>query len=116
VFADADKIKSVISILLDNAINYTPEKGQINISLYRYDNFLRFSIKDSGIGIEKQEQKFIFLKFFRTKESILAYTEGIGIGLILAKAILERHGGELGFESDGKNKGSVFWFTLPIAG
>jgi signal transduction histidine kinase len=116
VFADADKIKSVISILLDNAINYTPEKGQINISLHHYDNFLKFSIKDSGIGIEKQEQKFIFSKFFRTNDAILAHTEGIGIGLILAQAILERHGGELGFESDGKDKGSLFWFTLPIVG
>lgn len=125
--ADPSQIKLVIENLLDNAIRYTKplappgaladglreKKGEVLISLKRKDKFLLFEIQDNGIGIAKDEQKYIFQKFFRSTGSLRYQTQGSGLGLYIAKAIIERSGGKIGFESQ-ENKGSRFWFTLPI--
>jgi len=113
IFADPSQIRLVVENLLDNAIRYIRDKGNVEILLEKRDKNLYFEIKDNGVGIPKEDQKYIFQKFFRS-ENILRYqTQGSGLGLFIAKSIVERSGGKIGFKSE-ENKGSTFWFTLPI--
>lgn len=109
---DREKISFVIEILLDNAIRYTPPKGIISINLSANTEFL-FSIKDTGIGIPESEKENIFKKFFRASNAIKMETEGNGLGLYIAKKIIENHQGKIWFESE-ERKGTTFYFSLPI--
>ena len=113
VLMDVEKIRLVIQNLLDNAIRYTPADGRVTISLNRGKKEIEFLIKDTGIGIPKDQKERVFAKFFRAANVIRADTEGSGLGLFIAKNIIESHGGEIWFESE-ENKGSTFHFTLPI--
>ena len=89
------------------------EKGKVEIKLEKVDKYCRFEIKDTGVGIPKKDQKYIFQKFFRSENVMRYQTQGSGLGLYIAKSIVERSGGKIGFESQ-ENKGSTFWFTLLI--
>jgi len=113
VLADPLQIKLVIENLLENAINYTKEKGKIVILLEKRGENLYFEISDNGVGIPKKDQKFIFQKFFRSENVLKYQTQGTGLGLYICKAIIEKSNGKIGFKSE-ENKGSTFWFTLPI--
>ncbi len=113
VLSDRSKIKLVIENLIDNAIRYTKGKGKIEIKLKKKDGSLYFEIKDNGVGIPKEDQKYIFQKFFRSKNASRYQTEGSGLGLYIVKSILEKAKGKIGFRSQ-EGKGSTFWFTLPI--
>lgn len=114
VNVDKERINSVIQILLENAVIYSIKGGEIKISLGKDKENLIFSVKDNGIGIPKKDQPYIFFKFFRADNVKTVETEGSGLGLVLAKNIIERHGGKIGFESKGENKGTKFWFSLPL--
>ena len=109
--SDQDQIKLVVENLLDNATRYA-NKGKIEIKLQRKDGELYFEIKDNGVGIPKEDQKYIFQKFFRSKNAARYQTEGSGLGLYIVKSILKKAGGKIGFRSR-EDKGSTFWFTLP---
>jgi signal transduction histidine kinase len=109
---DKSKISSVIQILLENAIDYTKDK--IYMEIKKEKKNILFSIKDNGIGVSKQDQDYIFSKFFRTHSAYLKETEGVGIGLSIAKNIINKHNGKFGVESEGESKGSRFWFKIPI--
>jgi two-component system sensor histidine kinase VicK len=99
---------------LDNAISYSINDGKITVILEELPKFIKYSVSDQGIGISKEDAKRIFSKFFRA-ESIYKYqTQGLGLRLYLAKAIIEASAGKIGFKSQ-KDKGSTFCFTLPIA-
>jgi signal transduction histidine kinase len=113
IFADPSQIQLVIENLLDNAIRYIKEKGKVEIKLKRKDGSLYFEIEDTGVGIPEEDQKYIFQKFFRSENVMRYQTQGSGLGLYIAKSIIERSGGKIGFKSE-ENKGSTFWFTLPI--
>ena len=113
VLADPSQIQLVIENLLDNAIRYIKEKGKVEIKLEKIDKYCRFEFKDTGVGIPKKDQKYIFQKFFRSENVMKYQTQGSGLGLYIAKSIVERSGGKIGFKSQ-ENKGSTFWFTLPI--
>jgi len=115
VLADSSQIRLVIENLLDNAIRYTREKGCIQIKIGKREKNIYFEIRDNGVGIPKEEQKYIFQKFFRS-ESVLKYqTQGSGLGLYISKAIVERSGGKIGFKSQ-EGIGSTLWFTIPLIG
>ena len=111
---DPEKISLVFQNLLDNAIHYTKTGGLVKISL----NYLKdkkeilISVKDTGIGIPKDQQKRVFTRFFRGANAIKTETEGTGLGLFIAKNIVDAHGGRIWFESK-ENKGTTFYFTLP---
>jgi len=106
-------IEQVIENLLDNAIKYTPGGGKIEIKIEKKRGKLYFSIQDSGVGIPKREQKFIFSKFFRSKNALKKQTHGSGLGLHIVKKVLELSGGKIWFKSK-ENKGTTFFFFLPI--
>ncbi|PIV51921.1 hypothetical protein COX67_00600 [Candidatus Falkowbacteria bacterium CG_4_10_14_0_2_um_filter_36_22] len=115
--ADVSRISTVLRIMIENAIMYIPEdykKRKIEISVKRDRNNLLFTIKDSGIGIDIKDQPYIFLNFYRGKNARLIDTEGLGLALYIAKNIIKRHGGQIGFNSKGEGNGANFWFTLPI--
>ena len=113
VFADSQKIRQAISNLLDNAICYSRKGGKLEIKAKRKNRKVRCEIKDSGIGIPKEEQKYIFQKFFRCKNVLKYKTEGTGLGLFIAKSVIDSFGGKIGFKSK-EGIGSTFWFYLPI--
>jgi len=113
---DKEQIYEVLTNLLKNAIIYTPPKGIITITTEIKNNLVIVSIKDTGIGFTTQEKKQIFQQFGKIKRDNLDLDlgmEGSGLGLYIAKKIVETHDGEIWVESDGKNKGSTFYFSLP---
>lgn len=113
VRVDREKIGLAINNLLDNAIRYSSVGGRVIVSLKQIKDKIEFSVKDSGVGIPKDQQQRIFTKFFRGANAIRMETEGTGLGLFITKNIIEAHGGKIWFESEEK-KGTTFRFTLPV--
>ena len=113
VLGDKARIVSVLGILIENALVYGQEGGSVQISLSKKGSDVLFSITDDGIGISKKDQRYVFDRFFRTSKAKLADTEGLGLGLSLAKSVIKRHHGKIGVQSDGEDKGSTFWFSIP---
>jgi len=103
----------VIENLIDNAIDYTPKGGKIDITIQTKNNNLFFKIKDTGIGIPKEEQSKIFEKFFRASNALEQKTVGSGLGLHIVKRIIDGYGGKIWFESE-EGKGTTFYFSLPL--
>lgn len=112
---DRQRAVFIIEVLLDNAITYTSNGGRVEVSLSVGDDKVVIGVSDTGIGITKEEQPFIFNKFYRSKEAKLADTEGIGIGLYLSSMMAARSGGSIGFTSEGRGRGTTFTITLPRA-
>jgi len=114
VTTEPNRIKQAISNLLTNAINYTQEKGNINLDLKLEGKMAICSISDSGVGIPKEQQKQIFNKFFRANNVLNFETSGTGLGLFITKSFIEASGGKIWFKSE-PGKGTTFFFTLPVA-
>lgn len=113
VRADENKIRQVILNLIDNAVKYTPH-GSIAVTLEEEGNNLRFSVTDTGSGLSQEERLKLFQKFARGQSEQKTHTEGLGLGLYVAKLIAQAHRGDLSVDSPGKGKGSTFSLTLPI--
>jgi histidine kinase len=113
---DVDRIKQVITNILSNAIRFTPEGGRIQVNISK-DNgkSIEIAIHDSGIGIPGVQLRKIFTRFYRVDKSRSRDSGGSGIGLTIAKQLVEAHGGSIWAESPGVNKGSTIYFTLPAA-
>ena len=112
VYIDVEKIRVAVQNLLDNAIKYTPPGGKVTVSLKYAKKEIELSIKDTGLGIPQDQQKRVFTKFFRGANIMRIDTEGSGLGLFIAKNIIEAHKGKIWFESE-EGKGTIFYFTLP---
>jgi len=110
---DVSQIKLAIENILDNAVRYSIKNGKISVKINKKDDYLYFEIKDSGVGIPDSDQKYIFQKFFRSGNALRHKTEGSGLGLYIAKSIINKLGGKIKFKSE-EGKGSTFWFVLPI--
>ena len=110
VYADEIRMIEIINNLINNAIKYTDEKGTIDIKTFKGKSSVVFEVKDSGIGISKENISKLFKKFYVVKKG----KASTGLGLSIVKGIIEQHEGEVGLKSDGLGKGSVFWFSLPI--
>ncbi len=110
---DVEKIRLAIDNLIDNAIRYTPAYGKVTVSLEYRKGVIEFSIKDTGVGIPKDQQGRVFTKFFRAANVMRMATEGFGLGLFITKNIIEAHGGKIWFESE-EGKGTTFYFTLSV--
>ena len=110
---DENKIQQVIMNFSDNALYYSKEKTKIIVRLKVVDGWLEFTVKDTGIGVPKEQQEHLFQKFFRATNARQQRPDGTGVGLFLAKKVIDAHGGEIIFSSV-ENKGSTFGFKLPI--
>ncbi|HTZ17314.1 MAG TPA: PAS domain-containing sensor histidine kinase [Dissulfurispiraceae bacterium] len=111
ITADRSMINRVISNLIDNAIKYTNPGGTIEVAVSVEDEQLSISIKDTGVGISGEHLPFIFDAFYRVSKD----SKGSGLGLFIAKTIVEAHGGSIRAESVPA-RGSTFTFSLPLAG
>ncbi len=109
---DENRLRFVLQTLLENAISYTPSGGTITLTVEPNGHKLRCTVTDTGIGITKTELPLISSKLYRGSRARTADTEGMGIGLYIAKQILGRHHSRLSISSAGIDKGSTFDFTL----
>ncbi|MGY8916151.1 MAG: sensor histidine kinase, partial [Flavobacteriales bacterium] len=113
VIIDFDEkiLELILSNLIHNAIKYSPEHSPIDIQVEHNKKMVTLKIIDQGMGIPKEEQKFIFNRYFRAENALL--TQGTGIGLNIVKGHLENLGGSIEFTSE-ENKGSTFNIQLPL--
>jgi signal transduction histidine kinase len=109
---DENKTRQVIMNFIDNAIYYT-EKGSVTVVLSSKDGRVRLEVRDTGMGVPPEAQKHLFSKFFRAANAQKSRPDGTGLGLFLAKRVIEDQGGEIIFHSE-VGKGSVFGFELPM--
>jgi len=112
VLGDKVRLQQLFTNLIDNAIKYT-SKGSIHVTLQKNEDTALVKIRDTGIGISKEEQEKIFKRFYRVDKSRSRETGGVGLGLSIAEWIVHAHHGKIGVESE-LNKGSIFTLYLPI--
>lgn len=113
VLADVDRIRQVVINLLGNALQYTPAGGRVRLRLSYDNHMVRFSVYDNGIGLDAADLDRVFQRFYRVDKSRARRSGGSGIGLTIARYIVEAHGGRIWAESAGPGQGSTFIFTLP---
>ncbi|MFH1822911.1 MAG: ATP-binding protein [Patescibacteria group bacterium] len=113
IYMDQERVLLLIQNLLDNAVKYTPEYGKIEISLKVRGGYLFVNIKDNGVGIPKSDQEKIFTKFFRGVNVVRMQTEGTGLGLFIAKNIVNKHKGTIDIKSE-EGRGTEVKFSLPL--
>ncbi len=114
VRADKAKVRQVLLNLLSNAIKFTADGGWLKIEAAWRNDWCQVSVSDNGIGINKEDQERMFEPFCQLDSPLTRERSGTGLGLTIARQIIERHGGQIWVESD-YGKGSRFTFTLPLA-
>lgn len=113
IFSDAEKIRHVIFNFIENAIKYG-RGGDILVNVSVEGGSLRFEVRDNGCGFEPEEALLLFEKFYRTGSARENQKVGTGLGLYIAKSFIEGHKGRIWAKSEGKGKGSLFGFSLPL--
>ena len=108
--ADRDKLRQVLSALLDNAVKFSPYGGMVKVAARRTDDVVEVTVEDEGVGIPVSEQERIFRKFYRGGDA----TSGTGVGLFIAQGLVSAMGGHISVQSE-EGKGSQFTFELPLA-
>lgn len=115
VRADLDRGIQVLVNLMGNALQYTPIGGQVIVQVTPQDGQVRFSVKDTGVGLAPADLERVFQRFYRVDKSRSRASGGNGIGLTIARQLIEAQGGNIWAESPGLGQGSTFSFTLPLA-
>lgn len=110
---DSENMRIVLQNLIDNAIKYSREGGEVKIDVTKTDTTVLMSVSDQGIGIPQENQANIFKRFFRAPNAVHTETDGSGLGLYIVESIIQRHRGTIRFEST-ENVGTTFYITLPI--
>ena len=114
VDGDFAMLRRVLDNLLDNARKYAAEETPIAVRVEQQDARVRIEVIDQGVGIPTEDQPRVFSPFYRADRSRARASGGVGLGLVLARRIVEAHGGSIGFESE-IDRGSRFWFALDLA-
>jgi signal transduction histidine kinase len=115
VRVDEDRIGQVLLNLVGNALHYTPSGGSVRVVASQHDREIQLAVIDTGLGIAAEHLSHLFTRFYRVDKSRSRAGGGSGIGLTIAKHLVEAQGGRIWVTSDGAGKGSTFTFTLPIA-
>ena len=113
VNADSDKINSVLTNLISNAIKYSPNGRVIEVECEIIENDVQVSVKDQGMGLQPQDIDKVFNRYLRVESNHMRLISGFGIGLYLSAEIIRRHDGEIWVNSES-GKGSTFYFSLPL--
>jgi histidine kinase len=113
---DEDRIGQVLLNLLGNALQYTPTGRVVRLEAHSLEHEVEIQIRDHGIGIASEHLPHLFTRFYRVDRSRSRAGGGSGIGLTIAKHLVEAHGGRIWADSPGPGRGSTFAFTLPVAG
>jgi signal transduction histidine kinase len=111
---DSHRISQVLHNLLNNALSHTPKGGAITVRARQRDNQVEVSVADTGEGIPSEDLPYIFERFYRVDKSRSRATGGSGLGLTIARRLVEAHGGRIEVQSE-LGKGSCFTFTLPVS-
>ena len=114
VSGDPDKVRQVLTNLVDNAIKYSPDGGPVDVEVSRKNHSVRFSVADRGLGIPQAEQRRIFDKFYRVDPNLTRGVGGTGLGLYICQELVRRMNGTISVESR-EGEGSCFSFELPVA-
>ena len=114
IAVDSEKLRLAFMNIIDNAIQYTHQDGSVNVEITYKDEVL-VVVRDTGVGIPKAQLARVFTKFFRADNAVRMQTAGSGLGLFIAKNIVEKHGGKIWIESE-ENKGTSVYFTIPVSG
>ena len=112
IIADREKIGSVLSNLIGNAVKYSPKGGRVDIKCHPHEKEIIVSVTDEGMGISEQDIKKIFERYYRVQTDSTTHIAGFGIGLYLSAEIVKRHDGRIWVESRS-GSGSAFYFSLP---
>jgi len=115
VRVDEDRVGQVLLNLVGNALHYTPGGGSVRVAAHQHDRQIEIAVIDTGIGIPAEHLSQLFTRFYRVDKSRSRAGGGSGIGLTIAKHLVEAQGGRIWATSDGAGKGSTFTFTLPVA-
>ena len=113
VVADKSRVEQVIGNLLDNAVKYSPQGGQVTVRLQEQQNNYLISIIDQGIGVNPEHYEHIFERFYRVSNATTRQYSGVGLGLYVAKAIVNKHGGNIWLAENKGIGGTIFYVTLP---
>lgn len=115
IIIDPQRVTMALFNILDNSIKYNVENGEVSVFVDKDEagQFAKISIKDTGIGIPQEEIGKLFTKFFRAENVVKYSPDGTGLGLYIARNIVQRHGGEIWVDSE-INRGSTFYLTLPL--
>lgn len=114
IIGDSQRLYQVFGNLLNNAVKFTPDKGKISVIAKQEDGFVKVSVSDSGIGISEDDLPRLFIPFYQVKKMPLRGVKGVGLGLVVAKKIVEDLGGKIEASSE-INKGSTFTCIFPVA-
>lgn len=114
LYADPQRIKQVLNNLVSNAIKFTPPGGTVTLRARPYDDrFVMISVEDTGYGIPPEGRNHVFERFYQSNHHLQSKMGGVGLGLTIAKLIVEQHGGAISFDS-AVNHGTTFYFTVPL--
>jgi signal transduction histidine kinase len=114
ITADERKLKQILYNLLANAVKFTPDGGRICLSARQIEDFIELSVSDTGIGLKREDLSRIFNPFEQVEPSTRRKYQGTGLGLSLAKKLVELHGGRIWAESEGEGRGSTFRVLIPV--
>jgi histidine kinase len=114
VWADEDRLSQVLINLIGNALQYTPSGGEVAVMVAVDTAKLQLTVRDTGIGLAASHLPHVFTRFYRVDKSRSRASGGSGLGLTIAKHLVEAHGGEIWVASEGEGQGCTFGFTLPI--
>lgn len=113
--ADPVRLQRVIWNLLTNAVRFTPRDGMVSVQLRRIDKWVRLQVTDTGEGISPESLPHVFSRF-KQSDGKSPHQAGLGLGLAIAKQLVELHGGRIGAQSEGKGRGATFTIELPLVG
>ena len=111
IYADKNRVTQVLTNLLSNASKYSPDSKRVWLNVASVDSHLEFEVRDEGFGISEEDQKEMFTAFYRVHSEDTKSIEGTGLGLVIAKGIVEIHGGEMKMES-ALGQGTSFTFQI----
>ena len=111
--ADQERMKWVLANLVENAIRYTPKGGSVRVSTEALREQVMVRVRDTGIGIPKEDRNNIFERFYRAGNAVSQNNQGNGLGLYIARTIAKDQGGDLSFEGNGEGPGTTFILSLP---